>query len=94
MNDEEIDKEIETEVPEMLPFHAKNDVSKRQGKGAISDEQLYAQEREEPQAANRTSARGSELDRSGEADDVVVDHLKLNIFEPAPVDHEVVEDVG
>lgn len=31
---------------------------------------------------------------SAVAEHHVVDHLKLNIFEPAPVDHEVVEDVG
>ena len=65
-----MNSEIEVEVPEMPPFRAKKDVTKRRGEGSISDERLYAQEHEEPQEANRASAWGSELERSGEADAV------------------------
>ncbi len=52
----------------MPPLRAKKTLNRFFGKGGISDERLYAQEHEEPQAANRTSAWGPALDGSGRAD--------------------------
>ena len=61
----------------MPRLRAKKTLNRFFGKGGISDERLYAQEHEEPQAANRTSAWGPALDGSGRAD--VFGHTSSNI---------------